>query len=239
MEFLNSDSPVFSRSQVRDFDRYAMEELKIPGVILMENAGRVLTETLLTTISGNSLASRVLILAGPGNNGGDGFVMARHLQRLSFRVEVIAIGKKDSWKGDAAVNLTILEHLTDETLKVVYFDKDSLNDSLERLSQSLAQADVVVDAILGTGAHGEPRFPISKIIQSLNSAMKTVFAVDIPSGLDSDTGEAASQTVRANVTCTLAAFKKGFVCPAATEYTGKIILGDIGVAISKLLGSCR
>ena len=239
MELFSHDSPVFSRSQVRDFDRYAIEELKIPGIILMENAGRVLTETLLATTTDLSLVSRVLILAGPGNNGGDGFVMARHLQRLLFRVEVIAIGKMDSWKGDAAVNLTILQHLADENLKINFFDTDSLDDSFKKLSHSLSQTDIVVDAILGTGAHGEPRFPINEIIANINSVKKTVFAVDIPSGLNGDTGEAASQTIRANITCTLAAFKKGFVCPGALKYTGRIILGDIGVARNKLLESCR
>ena len=234
MELFNPKSPVYSCAEVRDFDRYAIEELKIPGIILMENAGRVLTETLLSEFAINNSFSRVLILAGPGNNGGDGFVMARHLQRLSFRVDVVAVGKVNSWKGDAALNLDILEHLADENLEIIYFDRDFFEHSLKELRVRLSQADIVVDAMLGTGAHGEPRFPIGDIIDCVNSARKRTFAVDIPSGLDGDTGEVVSCAVRAGITCTLGAFKKGFAHHGAQEYTGKIFLADIGVARSKL-----
>lgn len=234
MESFSPESPVYSCAQVRDFDRYATEDLRIPGIILMENAGRVLTETLLSTFPIVNSSSRVLILAGPGNNGGDGFVMARHLQRLSFRVSVVAIGKINSWKGDAGVNLEILEHLTDENLEIIYFDKDSLEYSLKELRRRLSLADVVVDAMLGTGAHGKPRFPIADIIDCVNSARKATFAVDIPSGLDGDTGEVVSNAIRAEITCTLAAYKMGFTCSGAQEYTGKIFLADIGVAKNKL-----
>lgn len=236
MELFDPECPVFSCSQVRDFDRFAIEELKIPGIILMENAGRILTETLLATVPNDYSHSRILIFAGPGNNGGDGFVMARHLQRLTYRVDVVAIGKSGSWKGDAAVNLSILERLTDDNFEIFFFDKDNYDNSVRELESRLSQSDVVVDAILGTGAHGEPRFPIGEIIDCINSFHKFVFSVDIPSGLDGDSGEPAHQTIRADITCTLAAFKKGFAQSRSSEYTGKIFLGDIGVAREKLSG---
>ena len=199
MELFNPKSPVYSCAEVRDFDRYAIEELKIPGIIVMENAGRVLTETLLSEFAINNSFSRVLIL-----------------------------------KGDAALNLDILEHLADENLEIIYFDRDFFEHSLKELRVRLSQADIVVDAMLGTGAHGEPRFPIGDIIDCVNSARKRTFAVDIPSGLDGDTGEVVSCAVRAGITCTLGAFKKGFAHHGAQEYTGKIFLADIGVARSKL-----
>ena len=234
MESFNPKSSTFTCAQIRDFDRYAIEKLKIPGIILMENAGRVLTETLLAAIPNVIPSSRILIIAGPGNNGGDGFVMARHLQRLSYRVDVVAIGKNVSWKGDASANLSILEQLADDDLNIFFFDKDKYDDSIKELELCLSRSDVVVDAILGTGSEGAPRFPIGEIIKRVNMSHKTVFSVDIPSGLDGNSGKPAVQTIRAEITCTLAAFKKGFSDPQASAYTGKIILGDIGVAGAKL-----
>ncbi len=234
MEYYSTASPVFTCAEIRDFDRRAIEELEIPGVLLMENAGRVLTETLIDSFRPKRRLSRILILAGPGNNGGDGFVMARQLQRLSFKVDVLAIGKPHSWKGDAEINLRILKNLTDENLCLGFFDKEDIDDSLQYFRSSLSRADIIVDAILGTGAHGNPRFPINEIIREVNSAHKSVFAVDIPSGLNGDTGLASEQTIQARVTCTLAAFKKGFASAGSAVYTGRVILGDIGVESSKL-----
>ncbi|MGI5831188.1 MAG: NAD(P)H-hydrate epimerase [Thermoguttaceae bacterium] len=228
------DSDLFSCAEVRDFDRRAIEDYKIPGLLLMENAGRVLAETLIDAIPGAENPCPVLILAGPGNNGGDGFVMARHLQRLRYPVDIVAIGRPGSWKEDAAVNLTILEQLADEHLTITYFDKEDFPSSAEKLRFSLSRAHVVVDAILGTGARGSPRAPIGDIIEIVNSAGKNVFAVDIPSGLDGDTGLVSGVAVRAQSTCTLAAFKKGFANEYAWDYTGNILLGDIGIAVTKL-----
>lgn len=229
------DSPVFGCAEIREFDRRAIESFRIPGILLMENAGRVLTETLIAAMPQVSFRSPILILAGRGNNGGDGFVMARHLQRLGYQVNVLAIGDPGSWKGDAKTNLEILEKLTDHNLFLSYFQDQNLTESFEQLRSLLEQADIVVDAILGTGTHGPLRFPANEIIPIINAAKKEVFAVDIPSGLDGDTGVPIPEAVQAKVTCTLAAFKKGFAQPGASLYTGKIYLGDIGVSSEKLI----
>lgn len=235
MEIFNSGSPVYSCAEIREFDRRGVELFGIPGIVLMENAGRALTDTLIATMLKDASSSHILILAGPGNNGGDGFVMARHLRRLSFEVNVLAIGSPGTWKGDANVNLDILEKLVDEKLSLNYFYKENILDSRQKLCSLLEQADIVVDAILGTGSHGIPRFPINEILEMVSSAKKDIFSVDIPSGFDGDSGMAFESAIRANITCTLAAFKKGFAHPNALTYTGKIYLGDIGVSIEKLL----
>ena len=222
--------------EMKRYDRNTSERFGVKPEILMERASLCVADEIEKYISSKNADRKytVLVFAGVGNNGGDGFVMARHLQRLSFRVDVVAIGKTGSWKGDAAVNLGILERLTDENLEIIYFDRDFFEHSLKELRVRLSQAAIVVDAMLGTGAHGEPRFPIGDIIDCVNSARKRTFAVDIPSGLDGDTGEVVSCAVRAGITCTLGAFKKGFAHHGAQEYTGKIFLADIGVARSKL-----
>ena len=235
MEVFNSYSPVYSCAEIREFDRRGVEFFGIPGIVLMENAGRVLTDTLIGTMLKDTTSCRFLILAGPGNNGGDGFVMARHLQRLSFDVNVLAIGSPGAWKGDANVNLGILEKLADEKLMLNYFYRENILDSRQKLRSLLDQADIIVDAVLGTGSHGIPRFPINEILEMVNSAKKDIFSVDVPSGFDGDSGKAFASAIRANVTCTLAAFKKGFAHPNALTYTGKIYLGDIGISIEKLL----
>lgn len=225
--------PCFTCAEVRGFDRYAIEELGISGAILMENAGRVLTETLLSFMKEKSMTGPILILAGPGNNGGDGFVMARHLQRLGQAVRLIAVGKPGGWKGEAGDNLAAAEKLADQDLTVSVLEKDS-PDLIEKVNDALQHAGLVVDALLGTGVTGAPRAPFERIIEAVNAAGKPVFAVDIPSGLNGDTGEAAQTAIRAAATCTLAALKQGLVLPEAAEYTGKLSVGDIGVALEKL-----
>jgi NAD(P)H-hydrate epimerase len=208
-----------SRDEVRAVDRRAIEEYGIPGVVLMENAGRGAAELLVEL----GIDGPVIICAGRGNNGGDGFVIARHLENRGFNVRVLLFCDPNDLRGDAAVNFRIIESAgTPMNLFPAQFAEDDVD-------QLLADADWIVDALLGTGARGAAREPYATVIRRINAAGRKVFAVDLPSGLDCDTGEAAGECVRANHTATFVAPKIGFAAQAAATWTGTVHVIDIGV----------
>ena len=208
-----------SRDEVRDIDRRAIEEFGLPGVVLMENAGRGTAELLVTLGIGGS----VVVCAGKGNNGGDGFVIARHLENRGYPVKVLLFCKPEELTGDAAINFRVIE-AAGTPLRI-------LGDApLPRdLTAELAAADWVVDALLGTGARGEVREPMAGVIHEINKAPARVLAVDLPSGMDCDTGRPLGVCVRARHTATFVARKKGFDEPGASDWTGIVHVVDIGV----------
>ena len=179
-------------------------------------------------LCGLGLAGPVVICCGRGNNGGDGFVIARHLDLRGYPVRVLVWADPDRLAGDAGANFRILEK-TDVPIECFATAYDPT-----RLEEELAGAAWAVDALLGTGARGEPRAPIDAVIDQLNAAEAPKLAVDLPSGLDCDTGQAARHTVRAAHTCTFVAPKPGFFQPGAEQYTGQVHVLDIG-APRKLL----
>jgi len=164
----------------------------------------------------------VLICCGKGNNAGDGFVVARHLDLRGCRVRVMLCAEPYELAGDAAANYRILQK-TDVPIEIL-----SGGGQMAQLQSRLAEATWIIDALLGTGARGEPRPPLDGIIDRLNAATAGRLAVDLPSGLDCDTGQAARHTVRAAVTCTFVAAKPGFFAPGAEQYTGRVRVLDIG-----------
>ncbi len=200
-----------TRDQVRAIDRRAIEEFGIPGVVLMENAGRGAAELLARL---NSLRERVAILCGPGNNGGDGFVMARHLDRLGITVNLFMFCPPEKLSADAAVNYRIVERM-------------GLPIS-QSSAVALAGYGWAVDALFGTGLRGELQSPWSEIVTAINASGAKVLAVDIPSGLDCDTGEPLGPTVRANHTVTFVGMKEGFLTSTARQFVGEIHFVDIG-----------
>ena len=216
--------PIATRDAIRAFDRHAIEDLGIPGIVLMENAGRQIADAARRMIAGMA-DPRVLVLAGRGNNGGDGFVVARHLAMDGIRADVVLVAARDQVGGDAATNLEILQGMG---LAVTVLD-GPVETVLPPLVPLLARADLVVDGLLGTGTRGEIREPYAGVIEAVNAAGRPVLAIDIPSGLDCDTGRPLGPTIRAARTVTMAALKTGFQAPGATDYTGEIILADIGV----------
>jgi NAD(P)H-hydrate epimerase len=218
------EEPVATRDEIRAFDRYAIEALGVPGIVLMENAGRQIAEAARAMLAGRA-KPRVVILAGPGNNGGDGFVVARHLAMAGIRAEVVLLAPREKIVGDAATNLRVLEALGFR-VRVLAGKVEAM---LGELRPRLAEADLVVDGMLGTGTRGEIREPYASAIGAVNDARRPVLAIDIPSGLDPDTGKPLGPTVRATKTVTLAAAKVGFRKPGAEEYTGEVVLADIGV----------
>ena len=215
-----------SRDEIREFDRHAIEDLGIPGAVLMENAGRQIADVARDMIR-DVADPTVLILAGRGNNGGDGFVVARHLAMDGVRAEVVLLAAREQVRGEAATNLEILEKMGFE-VRILDGPPERIVAEFEPLP---AAADLVVDGLLGTGTRGEIREPYAGVINAVNAAGKPVLAIDIPSGLDCDTGRPLGPTIRATRTVTMAALKTGFEQPGAAEYTGEVILADIGVPL--------
>jgi NAD(P)H-hydrate epimerase len=208
-----------TRDEVREIDRRAIEEYGVPGVVLMENAGRGAAELLISL----AVHGRVVICCGKGNNGGDGLVIARHLDNRRVPVQVLLFCRPEELTGDAAVNLRIVQRAR---LPLAVHAERSFD--LAAVASVLAGTEWVVDALFGTGLSGPVRAPFDQIITAINESGARVLAVDIPSGLDCDTGRPLGTTVRAHHTATFVALKKGFVEPAAQEWLGKVHVIDIG-----------
>ncbi|MBN2581230.1 MAG: NAD(P)H-hydrate epimerase [Pirellulales bacterium] len=208
-----------TREQVRRVDRLAVEEFGMSGLVLMENAGRGVADVLCRL----GIAGPVLIACGRGNNAGDGFVIARHLELRGHTVRLALWAAPEELAGDAAANFHILQK-TEVPITVFGNQHDAA-----RLETLLAGATWIVDALLGTGARGEPRPPYDSVIEQLNAAAAPRLAVDLPSGLDCDTGRPAAQTIRAAETCSFVAAKPGFFAPGAEDYVGRLHVLDIGV----------
>jgi hydroxyethylthiazole kinase-like uncharacterized protein yjeF len=212
-----------TRKQVRNFDRHAMKTLGIPGVVLMENAGKN-TANIITRFLGSLTARAIAIVAGGGNNGGDGFVIARHLTNRGGNVAVFLIADPQKITGDAKTNLDIITNLE-------YNIRHLKTADLGGLSRELEAFDLIIDAVGGTGISGNLRDDLALVVTQINQASRPVVAVDIPTGLDCDTGIVEGPVVRAELTITFAARKIGFDNPASEDYTGQVVVTDIGIPL--------
>ncbi len=220
---------VMSREEVRAFDSWAINTLGVPGVVLMENAGRSCAELIKEKLSGIA-GPKVCIFCGTGNNGGDGYVIARHLLNSGFVVAVVICGDRSRIKGDAKTNLDIFETLS-QAVEQLSLEKGDIGGQVARLS---AGADMIVDGLFGTGLKGQLSAGYKELIEAINAQGRTTLAIDIPSGLDCDSGRPLGAAIRANYTVTFVAVKKGFVLgEAASEYTGEVFVASIGVKPSK------
>jgi NAD(P)H-hydrate epimerase len=208
-----------SRDEVRDVDRLAIEQYGLPGIVLMENAGRGAAELLV----GLGIEGPVVVCAGKGNNGGDGFVIARHLDLRGFDVRVSLFCDPAELSGDAATNYHVLREAG------LAGTVPGPSPDLSQLAHELAAADWIVDALLGTGTRGEIREPFRSVIGAVNAARKKVLAVDLPSGMDCDTGKPLGVCIKADHTATFVARKIGFHAPEAARWTGIVHVVDIGV----------
>lgn len=220
MSEVKTPGPPISRSQARELDRKAIEELGIPSVVLMELAGLAVAREAEALSGGRGPA---LVVAGRGNNGGDGYVAARHLSNRGLRVAVLVLATKEQIAGDARTNLDILLRMG------VFVDFLAAPLRTDVLRRHLQEAAVVVDALLGTGLQGTVREPSRTVIDLINEAAKPVVAVDIPSGLDCDTGQPLGSAVRAAVTVTFARPKVGLLKAEARPYVGRLVVADIGI----------
>ncbi len=218
-----SEQTALSRKQVRQVDRMAIEQMGIPGVVLMENAGRNTAEAILRLLPAPA-GGRVCIVCGSGNNGGDGFVIARHLHNAGVSVVILLAAEPQKLAGDARTNYDIVQRMSLPIYPL------RTPEQLAGQQATLERADVIVDALLGTGFSGQPRAPLDAVIRAINAAEKAkVVAVDLPSGLDCDTGQPGDPCVRADLTVTFVARKIGLDQPAASDYVGRVIVADIGV----------
>jgi NAD(P)H-hydrate epimerase len=215
---------VLSRAEVRAFDSWAINELGVPGVVLMENAGRSCAELIKEKLAGVA-EPKVCIFCGTGNNGGDGYVIARHLLSSGFRVAVVIVGDRSRVKGDAKINLDLLQGLG----QLIEGLSPGAPDIGERVKAFAEGADMVVDGLFGTGLKGQLNEEYRQLIECINAQGCSILAVDIPSGLDCDSGCPLGAAMRAEYTVTFAAAKAGFAAGTASEYTGEIFVASIGV----------
>lgn len=225
---------ILSCDQIREVDRLAIEKYGIPGLLLMENAARGCTDCLEEA----GIKKGVLIVCGKGNNGGDGFAMARHLLIRGFSVKVISPWHPSELKEDAQANFHWLQTMAPEILHQSPGLSDSAFDHLLH-SQLAGQADWIVDALLGSGTRGPLRSPFDKMIKSINRMNAKKFSIDIPSGLDADLGKSTGQTIMADLTGTLVAHKTGFGTERAKRCLGEVRVLDIGVPQSVVRQVCQ
>jgi ADP-dependent NAD(P)H-hydrate dehydratase / NAD(P)H-hydrate epimerase len=213
---------ILTSAQMKEIDRQTIEEVGIPGPVLMENAGLQIFR-FLQTILPYCDGDKVVIVTGRGNNGGDGLVIARHLFNHGTVPQVLLLAGRDEVRGDAALNLRIAENIgvpvTEVRSEADWKAKKSL----------IKEASIIVDAIFGTGLSKPAQGLYAKVIEDINKADAFKLAVDIPSGLSSDSFEIIGPAVKADVTVTLAAPKIAHVLPPAEEWVGELVVADISV----------
>ncbi len=210
--------------KMRELDRRTIEEFGTPGEVLMDRAGLCVAETVQRWVTDRGAdPSSIQLLAGRGNNGGDAFTAAWHLADRGFRVEVLLAGTVDAVAGDAR---THLQRVLDVGIRVYEWPTE---EAWQQGRATVPPAPVLVDGLLGTGTQGPVRGAIAGAIDYMQSAAHAwVVAIDVPSGLDPDTGATEGPAVRADVTVTMGLPKRGLLAPAAVEYVGAIEVADIG-----------
>ena len=215
-----------SRAKVREVDAVAMDEYSLPGIVLMENAGRNASEAIVRLFDSIS-DQNVVVVVGPGNNGGDGLVIARYLELAGAKVRVVLASPPQRFRGDSLTNL--------EIIKRSGINQVCLAGAVAvQWQNALLSATCVIDAILGTGATDAARGDSKVAIESILGRMKIdprprVISIDVPSGFDCDRGVPCGPCVCANETLTFVASKQGFKTNGAEIYTGRIQIVDIGV----------
>ena len=218
---------VVTSREMREIDHAAINEYGIPGVVLMENAGLQVVQMVQDKL-GDMGGKVITIFAGKGNNGGDGLVAARHLHNRGAEVKVMLLAKPEDITGDAAINLNIWLKMEQNVYPVV------CSDDLYALCPLLEKTDLIVDAIYGTGFKGTVREPAGSVMKAINGCGKPVIAVDIPSGVEADTGRVSSVCIKAISTVTFAHPKLGLLLYPGAEYAGRVRVADI--SIPALLG---
>lgn len=215
-------------SEMRAFDAQAIDFYGIPGAVLMENAGRSTFQILRENFGGDVRGLKVSVVAGSGNNGGDGYVIARYLMNHGAEVRTFLLSPGEKIKGDAGINLQILSKIGGEIIQLT--DGESLKGAFAVWRSS----DVIVDAILGTGLTSDVRSPYREAIQEINRAHGFRLAVDLPSGLDADSGRVLGVAVRADLTVTYGFAKLGMAVYPGIEYCGRVEVVDISIPLQAI-----
>jgi hydroxyethylthiazole kinase-like uncharacterized protein yjeF len=213
---------VANAEEMQELDRKAIETYRIPGMILMENAGRGAAEVIARTFP-DIHKKKIAIIAGKGNNGGDGFVIARYLLNQGVSVRVYLLTDPKGLRGDAETNLNILQRMKGEVISV-----PSSKDYV-KVKKDLDKFDILVDGIFGTGLDAEVRGYYREVIDHLNTLQRPIVAIDIPSGLDANTGKPLGTAIRASLTITFGLPKVGHLIPPGIGYVGEVKVIDIGI----------
>ena len=226
---------VVTAAEMRQIDQDTIEGIGIPGIVLMETAGSAIVRAIEQYYP---TCKRIGIFAGKGNNGGDGIVIARQLAHIGHDVYLFLVSPPDSFTGEAAVNLQIAKRLTASfglqatpkgELRIAEILTDAALETEESVSLNhTASCELLVDAIFGTGLRGEVREPIATIINTINNLSIPILSVDLPSGLDADTGNPLGTCVRADRTVTIGLPKRGLLVHPGAELAGKLEIVDIG-----------
>ncbi len=226
--------------EVRRVDQLAVDKWGVPSIVLMENAARGAAQELLTLLKRDvGLAAdqvRIAIVCGGGNNGGDGLAMARHLHNAGAQVNIDLTRPDEDFKADAATNLHIVKQMKLPIHALT--DPGQLPAAVDRWRE----CHVIVDAMLGTGFFGQVRQPLASVIAAINDlrahSAVVVMAVDVPSGLDADTGQVGGVAIAADLTVTFVTAKPGLLTAGAKTHVGQLIVCDIGVG-SDLIDAAR
>lgn len=220
---------IFSREAVRTVDARAIADYGIPGIVLMENAARGAADHIRAELerlrSDDNTLPGVMLIAGGGNNGGDAFAIARHLHNAGIDTVTVSLKPAEAYAGEAATNLAILDAMG-------LPHHDAGNAPVAKLEQvfnaSVPGIGLIVDGVFGTGLTSAVREPCDAVIRWTNDAGAAVVSLDIPSGLDCDSGEELGVAVRADLTVTFVGYKRGFVTHAGQTVIGRVAVVDIG-----------
>jgi len=209
--------------KMREIDRRTQEEFDIPATILMENAGRAVFQTAMEMLN-EKQEKKVTVVCGRGNNGGDGFVAARHLMNNEIDVSIFLVANAKELKREAEANYHRAEKVAKTMGKVIEVLKE---ENLSSFKVELEDTSLIIDGIFGTGLAREVGEPEKSIIQLINDSEKPVLAVDVPSGLDAANGKVLGVCIKATKTVTFARPKTGFI--GNEKYTGETITADISI----------
>ncbi|MGI6091914.1 MAG: NAD(P)H-hydrate dehydratase [Veillonellaceae bacterium] len=215
-------------AEMRKIDQIAIETFGIPGAVLMENAGAETARQIAAAL-GAVDNKMICIFAGKGNNGGDGFVAARHLYNQGAKIKVCLLGTKEVVTGDARLNLDIIIRMGINVIEL------SDNRDWEKAKIAATFADCLVDALLGTGFTGEVTGEMARVVDIINKSGKLIIAIDIPTGVDADTGQIRGTAVKADYTVALGLAKPGLLIYPGAQYVGKLSVADIGIPFKLLV----
>jgi ADP-dependent NAD(P)H-hydrate dehydratase / NAD(P)H-hydrate epimerase len=218
---------VLNTQQMREADRRTIDEIGIPAIVLMENAGRQAVAAMEAAFE-ELAASHVGVLCGRGNNGGDGFVIARTLVQRGVETSVFLLGAVADVRGDARTNLEVLGRIGLTVVEITNAQEWELHFS------EISRCDVLVDAILGTGFHGQLSGLLETVVADVNGLGVPVVAIDLPTGVSADTADVEGEAIEATMTVTLAAPKIPLILPPADSHSGDLVIADIGIPLPLL-----
>jgi NAD(P)H-hydrate epimerase len=215
------NSDFITAQEAKNIDIKARDSLGIPTLVLMENAGRQVAQEALKMLH---RGKRVVIFCGKGNNGGDGFVAARHLLVKGIRPDIFLAGKINAVENEARQNLDILLRLKTKIIEVA-------GENLYLLKNRVLRYNLIIDALLGIGLSGEVRGILKDLIGIINLSKAKVLSIDIPSGLDATTGRALGCCVKADRTVTFVARKRGMIKGEGPKNCGRVVVRDLGISL--------